>query len=241
MNNILTNAKDAVERLSGCRIYRNTLPHGVDCFADIERWFGREGIKVVFDVGANVGQSAIAYLQEFSQAEIYSFEPVAATYRELATAARHSARIFAYQLGMGGEAGEAIIHVNPESTLSSIKDIRPEDHSETVRLETIAGFAKQHGLETIDFLKIDTEGYDLEVLSGAEPLLKRQNIHFIQAECEPWNRSKRFVDFSKLMGYIVPFGYRVFGIYDQRILPANGNSVCFWNVLFVCEKLAASA
>jgi FkbM family methyltransferase len=239
MNGILTNAKDAVEKLSGCRIYRNTLPHGVDCFADLEKWFGREEIKIVFDVGANVGQSAIAYLEEFPLAEIYSFEPVAATYRELATATGHFPRVLAYNLGMGAKAGESCIYVNPESTLSSIKDSRPGDHPEVIRLQTVAEFAKNHGLKTIDFLKIDTEGYDLEVLSGAQPLLEQQNIHFIMVECEPWNRCKRFVDFSELAGYLAPFGYRVFGIYDQRIVPANGNSVCFWNVLFVCEKLAA--
>lgn len=241
MNSILENAKDAVERFSGCRIYRNTLPHGVDCFADIERRFGRDAIKLVFDVGANVGQSAAEYLSEFPQAEIYSFEPVAGTFRDLVASTRHSARVHAYNLGMGAEAGEATIHVNPESTLSSIKDSCPEDHSEVIRLETIAGFAKKHGIETIDFLKIDTEGYDLEVLSGAEPLLKEQQVKFILAECEPWNRYKRFVDFSALTGHLAAFGYRVFGIYDQRFELGSGNSVCFWNVLFVCGKLAASA
>ena len=69
---MLKSAKEAVERIGGCRIYRNSLPHGVDCFFDIGRRLGRDGIKVVFDVGANVGQSALSYLHEFPQAEIFS-------------------------------------------------------------------------------------------------------------------------------------------------------------------------
>ena len=49
----------------------------------MDRTLGRDQIKVVFDVGANVGQSALRYVQEFPLAEIYSFESVAATYGEL--------------------------------------------------------------------------------------------------------------------------------------------------------------
>ncbi len=233
--------KTAVERLTGCRIYRNTLPHGIECFVDIDRHYALDGMRTVFDVGANVGQSAIEYLRQFAVADIYSFEPVAETYRELVEAARHNSRIHAYNVGMGSEPAEAIIHANPESTLSSIKDSRPEDRAETIQIETLSRFVEKHGLETIDFLKIDTEGYDLEVLAGAAPLLRDQRIHFILAECEPVSTCKRFVSFSALTDFLTPFGYRVFGIYDQRIVPAAGNAVCFWNVLFICAKLANQA
>jgi FkbM family methyltransferase len=229
--------KSAVERLTGCRIYRNTLPHGVDCFVDIDRRFALETMKVVFDVGANVGQSAVEYLDRFPEAEIYSFEPVAENFRQLVAETDHSSRIHAYNLGMGSRPRQAVIHVNPESTLSSIKDTRQGDRVEVIRIETLVGFAKKNGLETIDFLKIDREGYDLEVLAGAVPLLEEQRIHFILAECEPVSTCKRFVSFSALADFLTPFGYRVFGIYDQRIEPATGNAVCFWNVLFICLAL----
>jgi hypothetical protein len=77
----------------------------------------------------------------------------------------------------------------------------------------------------------------LEVLSGAVPLLQEQKIHFIYAECEPVAISKRFAGFSALTEFLTPLGYRVFGIYDQRLEPAAGNAVCFWNVLFMCAEL----
>ncbi len=229
--------KSAVERLTGCRIYRNTLPHGVDCFADIDRRFALETMKVVFDVGANVGQSAVEYLDRFPAAEVYSFEPVAETFQQLVTETDHSNRIHPYNLGMGSKPSQAIIHVNPESTLSSIKDSRPGDRDEVIQIETLASFAERNDLETIDFLKIDTEGFDLEVLAGAVPLLQEERIHFILAECEPVSTCKRFVSFSALADFLTPFGYRVFGIYDQRLVPAAGNAVCFWNVLFICLAL----
>jgi FkbM family methyltransferase len=234
---VVQGAKWVVERIGGCRVYRSTLPHGVDCFVDIEKRFGRQGIKVIFDVGANIGQSAVEYLQQFPQAEIYCFEPVAATYRELVTVTHRFSRIHAFNFGMGQETCETVIHVCPESTYSSIRVGMSGDHPESIKLETIAEFAKKQDLETIDFLKVDTEGYDLEVLSGAAPLLQQQKVHFIFAECQPAAHSERFVGLSALEEFLEGFGYRLFGIYDQSFPRDGANSLCFCNALFVCGKL----
>jgi trans-aconitate methyltransferase len=52
------------------------LPFGEDMFVDLQRLFDKNEVKVVFDVGANVGQSCIQYLQNFPVAKIHSFEPI---------------------------------------------------------------------------------------------------------------------------------------------------------------------
>lgn len=240
MNSISRAVREAIERRFRCRIFRHSLPHGVDCFFDIDRKFGRGGVKVVFDVGANIGQSALSYLREFPQAQIYSFEPVAATYRELAAAAKPFPRIHAYNLGMGRQPGKAVIQVNPVSSTSSIVRKRPEDQPESINIETIAGFADAHHIECIDFLKVDTEGYDIEVLLGAERLLRMQQVHFIMVECEPVARLQTehaFVDFTSLVKFLSGFGYQVFGVYDQQPEWDGRNVLRYWNALFICEKL----
>ena len=242
MNAIFNAVKAAVERATGCRIYRYSLPHGMDWYFDLARRFAHTDFKVVFDVGANVGQSAVSFSNKFPQAEIYSFEPVRETYRELAATARHLPRVHTYNVGMGREPGQLAIHVNPNSQLSSVMVRRPEDRHESIAVDTIAGFAETHKVEKIDFLKIDTEGYDLEVLSGAAPLLREQRIHFIFTECEPMPRTKdrtdfRYADFTAITGFLGGFGYQVFGVYEQQLEWDGRNALLFWNALFICEKL----
>ena len=58
-------------------------PWGIDLFNDVSRLTSLNDIKVVFDVGANVGQSRNLYLKKFSSSKIFSFEPVISTFKIL--------------------------------------------------------------------------------------------------------------------------------------------------------------
>ena len=232
-------AKGAFEQFTGCRIYRATMPHGADVFFDIDRRYGRDKIRVAFDVGANVGQSAIKYAEELPHADIYSFEPVKSTYKELVANTRHVPRIHPFNLGMGPKSGEAQIHINELSVMNSITLTREGDQhrSESIQLDTITDFVASHDLPRVDFLKIDTEGFDLEVLAGAAPLLQQQKIHLIQCECEPFPRTKNFVSLGELADYLRTFGYHLFGVYEQQPEWDGTNRILYCNALFVCEKL----
>ncbi len=69
--------KSRLESAFNCKIYRNTLPHGTEIFMDLKKAFHESRFKKIFDVGGNIGQSALHYSDEFPEADIYSFEPVA--------------------------------------------------------------------------------------------------------------------------------------------------------------------
>jgi hypothetical protein len=66
-------------------------------------------------------------------------------------------------------------------------------------------------------MKIDTEGYELEVLEGCRRLLERKQIQVIYVECEPIAKSNYFVSFPAVVEFLDPFGYELFGIYDQQL------------------------
>lgn len=56
---------------------------GVDLWADLAQWLWRFKINTAFDVGANVGQSAVEIVRHHPECRIWCFEPVAETYRVL--------------------------------------------------------------------------------------------------------------------------------------------------------------
>jgi len=76
------NCRTWVERLTASHIYR-ILPRGINFAVDIQSTFPGYKIKTIFDVGANVGQSAKKFLVQFPGSHIYCFEPVTDTFRLL--------------------------------------------------------------------------------------------------------------------------------------------------------------
>lgn len=231
--------KHFIERALNCRIYRNSLPHGVDLAHDLNRVLPTSDVQIIFDVGANIGQSALTYREHFPRAEIWSFEPVAATFQKLKAATAGDGRIHPMHTGMGHETGSAVIHVNNDSRTNSIRASRPDDTAETIPIDTVTSFADKHGIARIDLLKIDTEGHDLEVLRGADAMLGQQSIRFVVAECEPRPTSEYFVPLSELLQFFASYKYELFGIYEQQpYWDGRRRSLQYVNAMFICGELA---
>jgi FkbM family methyltransferase len=145
----------------------------------------RFGITCVLDVGANRGQYG-ALLREWGyRGRIVSFEPLAGDHAALTRrAAADPAWQVAPRMALGARDGEVEIAVSAESDMSSIlpqsallRQVSPSSAvvgKETVplrRLDAVAG-AYLRADDRV-FLKIDTQGYEAEVLAGAGALLKR--------------------------------------------------------------------
>jgi FkbM family methyltransferase len=233
----LKQMKRKIESVLGIRIFLNTtIPRGTDMYIDLQEIAELENIKTILDVGANVGQSALEYAERFCNAMIYSFEPVSATYEKLTSATKHSERVRCFHLAMGSEAGTAVINVDPDSQRSSIVH-ETGGSAEKVVMTTVSEFAREHNIEMIDFLKVDTEGLDLQVLLGATPLLRDQRIRFVMAECEPLTVTGYFVSFSALAKFFQDYPYKLFGVYRQQPDWDGRKSLLFFNVLFICDEL----
>lgn len=142
-------------------------------------------IDCVIDVGANVGQYARQLREWGYRGRIVSFEPLAQAHAALSRAARDDAEwTVASLMAIGAQDGEAQIEVSAESDMSSLlaqnETLRRISPSSAVaarvtvpvhRLDTIAHDYVSES-ERI-FLKVDTQGYEAQVLAGAPRLLRR--------------------------------------------------------------------
>lgn len=177
---------------------------------------------VIFDVGANVGDWSTGALARFPGAELHVFEPSAAHLDRLRPALGDRPRAI-NAVALGREAGTATLYKDADVTgLASLtrRDLSHKgiemDRTETVEIDTLDAYAARHGIDRIDYLKIDVEGHELDVLQGAAGLLERGAIGAIQIEFGGCNVDTRTFlrDFHRL--------FEAHGFAMHRIRPNGG-------------------
>lgn len=142
---------------------------------------------VVFDVGSNNGQYLEHLLSFFKHRKMtyYCFEPDPVAYGHLSNFANGKPGVSIFNLAFGGEKGVMSLYQNNSgsvgSSLVSLDD-KPNQQKVEVQVSTLDLFCKEHGIEKIDFLKVDTEGFEAEVLKGASELIANNKINYIQLE-----------------------------------------------------------
>jgi len=202
------------------------LPRGIDCFIDIRNSLPGYQVKTIFDVGANIGQSAIEYASLFPNSRIYSFEPIAKSYSKLIVNTQKFDNVSCFKVAMSSKESDGIMVSHGASTDNYLLDASP-DLSETkrkriehVKMTTIDLFCEEHSIDHINFLKIDTEGHDLEVVIGSSGMIREGNIDFINTEVGMNLSNKKHVNFIDMISYMSQNNFYLFGVYVQtRELP----------------------
>ncbi len=236
--------KEFIENLTGTHIYR-VLPHGIDLFQDISNQLPKLHVNTVFDVGANVGQSAKAYMSGFPNSHIYCFEPVKDTFNQLKDNLKNNDHIHFFQLAFGAfkEKGEMVLQGSSDvffllSLSSKEVLVNGDKNIEEVRIETLDEFCCARGINHISYLKIDTEGGDLDVLKGAGNMLRENAIDIVEVEAGMNVNNKRHVPFEYLKKYLEPKGYFLFGIYEQvKEWPTKEPHLRRINPVFISERI----
>ena len=145
-------------------------------------------LRVAFDVGANVGRWTLLLHQGNPECVVYAFEPSPQTFASLQKQVEKLVSVRPFQLGLADRATTLSFHdYGPDSVLSSFisreksVDLKPQRDIQ-VPVSTIDAFRSEHSLDAIDFIKIDTEGYEMAVLRGAADSLRKRRIAMIQFE-----------------------------------------------------------
>jgi FkbM family methyltransferase len=182
--------------------------------------------RTVFDVGANVGDWAALALGINPKIELHCFEPSVSTFQLLDS--RRLPGVVLNNIGMSSAPGAAILYIfSAASGMNSVYrrngleggyGLCPQRQQETIRLDTIDGYCRRMGVNTIDYLKLDVEGHELEVLKGSQEMLDSKSIRTVQFEYGGCNIDARVLlkDFFSLFG---PYGYFLYKIYPDRIHP----------------------
>lgn len=154
-------------------------------------------------MGANIGDWSKFLINEYQgcQYQLHLFEPSEKTFQKLKENIPPEEQHKHHCLGLGDSNGELDIYYDYE-TQGSASLIKGEaKYSEKIRIETLDFFCSKNGIETIDFLKMDIQGYEFQVLKGAKKMLQNGKIHRIQFELDEPCIDNRiyFKDFWELL------------------------------------------
>jgi FkbM family methyltransferase len=214
------------------------IPPGQYWIYDVQRFAGTRDLPVVFDVGANIGQTAWGLVRYLPNAQIFCVEPVSATMQQLkARYARHkNIRFVQLAFGSRHETVSIPLHKNSELNTLVVDQPRISDltgETETVTVETIDNFCRDHAIERIDLLKLDVQGWELDALRGADVMLSRNAIRFIIAEVAFRKSDTDMPDFGELNDFMQARRFHFCGLYDTYRYGAAKQFVGFSNSLYI--------
>jgi FkbM family methyltransferase len=140
---------------------------------------------VLFDVGANDGEYLQAALERIDRdVRAYSFEPQSSSFDILRARFERDPRVSLFHTAVGSETGSAELFLEGGGSVSSLhrSENSAPGRSETVQVTTIDRLCAENAIQTIDLLKIDTEGHEIDVLAGAAETLRADRIFAVQVE-----------------------------------------------------------
>lgn len=143
------------------------------------------GPQVLLDVGANRGDwtaRSLGLAQASKEVHVHAFEPSLATRSMLAARFVESVAVTVHPYALSETVGEATFYSNEDGAGTNSLSPSSGLNVEVVKLITIDQFLQQTGIKTVTMVKIDTEGFDLLVLRGAEKSLHDGRIGIVQFE-----------------------------------------------------------
>jgi FkbM family methyltransferase len=129
-----------------------------------------DDVRVVLDIGANIGVAALYFARAFPHAVVHAFEPEPGNCAVLQANAQSIARIRPHAFALGAQDGEITLFDSDDKTnfggySTHGMGVDPT-RSKTVPVRHAAGALSQLGIGRVDIIKIDTEGSEWEILTA---------------------------------------------------------------------------
>jgi len=197
---------------------------------------------VIFDVGANIGKYTESVLKFVNNPNVFCFEPSKNTYQILQKNLGQYKNVKLNNFGLGKENKKSILFSSVNASgLASLYNRQLDylgitmDKKEEVEIRKLDDYCDQESIQYIDLLKLDVEGNELDVLYGANRMLNKTSIGFIQFEFGGCNIDSRtyFRDFF----YLLKPNFNIYRILQDGIYPINKYSEM--NEIFVTTNFLA--
>jgi len=219
LNKILWQTGHKIVKIGGAEL------GGVDWLIDTKVMLAPTRNPICADVGVNRGQTTDALLEMFPAATVYGFEPTPELFAKLQTRYANRASVTLFPCALGETHARRIFNVYahsgantlllPDQNLPQSPALPPIIKQHEVEVATLDDCLAKHNVARLDLLKIDVQGYELNVLKGAAGLLRRHAIKLILTEVLFVSARAQQPTLADLYNYLAPFGFRLAGFYNR--------------------------
>ena len=197
----------------------------MDAYAVQKKIIDRKN-PVIFDVGASEGSVVQLYKSIYPGASIHAFEPQPDSFAVLRKRVSGFEEVSCNNMALSDVRGEATFYKTQNYASSSLlPSIRSEsfvdEHTTlaekyNVELDTLDHYTESRSIETIDILKMDVQGNELNILKGGRELLKSGRIKVIYSEVWFIAAYDKQPFYEDIAIYLREFGYLPFGLYNMH-------------------------
>jgi FkbM family methyltransferase len=216
---------------------------------------------VIFDVGANVGDTLVEFKEWWPKSKIHCFEPqeecwsrlndkvinnsysnvfinkYAVGDEEIDKAIFYSHNITSGQSGLHKINSNSVDSINQNNLTSGVDAVRYKEklnHERVVKIKKLKNYMNNESIDHVDLLKIDTQGHEPEVLKGLMGNLSKVDV--VITELIFYDFYERSLSFSDIEKFLLPAGFSLFDISHISKNPMNGRTD--WvDVVYINNKI----
>ncbi len=197
-------------------------------FNRMHKHYTKTTSPIIFDVGAHHGESIERFKDVFPQSAIHSFEADLENYERMRASFQNKPGVTLNHFAAGSEPGTKTFYRNVKSDTSSFNrvntqsswaktrsqqyNVAPEQFTQKayeIKLDTLDHYIARSGIERVDILKMDTQGFEDEVLKGAQQSLSEGCIKVIETEVIMGDLYERYLNFYDIEQILIPAGFRL--------------------------------
>jgi FkbM family methyltransferase len=198
---------------------------------------------IILDIGGGIGASLRLYLKYFPANRIMLFEPVKESFKTIESKYGKSGNVTFCNLAVGNEKTVKEINIANRVTSSSILPLSAETESvfydektlglnrnETIEIVRLDDFLKNKN-DKIGIMKLDVQGFEMNVLQGAEETLKRTSLILLEAgNHDVYVGSPKYYEIDE---YLRAHGFTLYDIIPSVL---DKGQLKEWDVIYIANS-----
>jgi FkbM family methyltransferase len=187
----------------------------------------------VLDVGANIGYTATVFARAVQDGEkVFAFEPDSDNFQRLRRTTARLSAVEPRQLAVGRAPGQVELwrnldhHADHRVTTTYFDERASDEDRSAVAMTSIDVFVEERGWPSIAFIKIDVQGYEIEVCRGMVATLERNPNAVVAVEYSPDSSEELGFGRDEVLEHFENLGYEALLVSrSERLVPVTAQEI----------------